>query len=164
VKRGGGEHEDLAVQRQADALWHFAAMLERLEWNGRSRRPEAERLHDRRRALVAVFSDLLDGGEAIVPLLRGLRARRHDVVVFHVLDGDELRLPMDAPTRFEGLEGTVQLVVDPRAVRGAYLEALGRFLAVIEKGCREGDISYQRVDTSRPPSEPLLDFLRARRR
>src|SRR5262249_30031031 len=114
----------------------------------------------RRRALVVLLSDLLDGGEGVVPLLRGLRARRHDVVVFHVLDGAGRPLPLEAPTRFEGMEGPEELLADPRAIRAGYLEAIGRFLDGLRRGCLEGDVGYQLVDTGRPPSEVLLEFLR----
>ena len=71
-------------------------------------------------------ADLLDGGERVVPLLRGLRARHHDVVVFQVLDGDELRLPLEGPTRFEGMEGPEELLADPPAIRAGYREVAGR--------------------------------------
>ena len=118
----------------------------------------------RRRSLVVVLSDLLDGGEAVVPLLRGLAARRHDVALFQVLDGDELRLPFSEEARFEAIEGSERLTADPRAIRAGYLAAIGGFLAGIERGCREGAIAYQLVDTSRRPAEVLLDFLRARQR
>jgi uncharacterized protein (DUF58 family) len=152
---------------RAGHLVEVLATLERLEAAGAT---DLARAVDyvssvaRRRALVVVLSDLLDGGEAVVPLLRGLSARRHDVVVMQVLDGDELRLPFAEEARFEGIEGGERLTADPRAIRAGYLQALGGFLSGIERGCREGAIAYQLVDTSRRPAEVLLDFLRARQR
>ena len=119
----------------------------------------------RRRSLIVLFSDVLDTGvETTVRLLRGLRARRHDVALFHVLDGDELRLPFEGPTRFEGMEGPSELLADPRAVRGEYLAAVNRFVEGCRRGCAEGDVQYLLVDTARPPSEVLLSFLRERSR
>jgi uncharacterized protein (DUF58 family) len=124
-----------------------------------------------RRALVIVFSDLLDvvgdesGGAGYLEaarLLRGLRARRHDVALFHVLDGDELRLPFDEPSRFEGMEDARQLYADPRAIRRQYLAEVERFVAGCRRACAEGDVAYHLVDTSLPPSLTLLDFLRHR--
>lgn len=119
----------------------------------------------RRRGLIVLVSDLLDTGvETTVRLLRGLRARRHDVVLFHVLDGDELRLPFEGPTRFEGVEDRAELLADPRAIREEYLAAVGRFIDGCRRGCAEGDIAYHLVDTARPPAEVLLGFLRERQR
>ena len=118
----------------------------------------------RRRALILVFTDLLETGYEAVRLLRGLRARRHDVALFHVLDGDELRLPFEEPTVFEGMEDARELLADPRTVRRDYLAAIQEFLDGVRRGCAEGDVSYHLVDTSRPPSEVLLGFLRDRAR
>jgi uncharacterized protein (DUF58 family) len=118
----------------------------------------------RRRSLIILFTDLLEAGPRAVHLLRGLRARRHDVVVFHVLDRDELELPFDEMTLFEGIEDDRALLADPRAIRGEYVAALGRFLEECRRGCAEGRVEYHLVDTSRPPATVLLDFLRGRGR
>ncbi len=46
-------------------------------------------------------------------------SRGHDVLVFHVLDDDELDFPFNGPTRFEGLELPEQLALQsPGAARG----------------------------------------------
>jgi len=116
----------------------------------------------RRRSLLILFSDLLETGEAAVRLLRGLRARQHDVVLFHVLDGDELRLPFEGPCVFEGIEDGREVYADPGAVRREYLAAVEQFVSACRRGCAEGDVAYHLVDTSRPPSRVLLEFLRAR--
>ena len=55
------------------------------------------------------------------PVLRSglemLRHRKHDVLVFHVLDDDEVTFPFAGATRFEGMEELPSLVCDPRALR-----------------------------------------------
>jgi uncharacterized protein (DUF58 family) len=130
----------------------------------------------RRRSLILVFSDLLETGvddpladdascggrSGAIRLLRGLRARGHDVALFHVLDGDELRLPFEEASLFEGVEDRRELYADPRAVRREYLAAISRFVDGCRRGCSEGDVSYQLVDTSRAPSLVLLEFLQGR--
>lgn len=118
----------------------------------------------RRRSLIVLLSDLLETGYTAVHLLRGLKARHHDVVLFHVLDGDELRLPFDRPMEFEGMEDDRRVVVDPEQVRAQYLEEIHGFTEACRKSCAEGDVEYHLVDTSRPPSAVLLDFLQARAR
>src|SRR5579871_2276661 len=86
-----------------------------------------------RRALVIVISDLLatfapEGRNQTRPLLRGLRARKHDVVVFHVLDHDELTLPFEGTTMFESMEDDRRLLAEPADVRRAYLAEVERFV------------------------------------
>ena len=55
--------------------------------------------------------------------LKLLRQHGHDVLVFHVLDDDELDFPFNGPTRFEGLELDEHLNCNPRALREGYLRS-----------------------------------------
>jgi uncharacterized protein (DUF58 family) len=112
-----------------------------------------------RRALIILFSDLLGTGDEVRHLLRGLRARKHDVVVFHLLDKDELTLPFEGTTIFESMEDTQKLVADPGDVRKAYLSELGKFIEGYRTTLREGDVEYHLVDTSEAPADALLRFL-----
>jgi uncharacterized protein (DUF58 family) len=112
-----------------------------------------------RRALVVVFSDLLGTQNDVRHLLRGLRARKHDVVVFHLLDKDELTLPFEGTTIFESMEDEQKLVADPGDVRKAYLAEVAKFIDGYRTGLSEGDCEYHLVDTSTPPAEVLLRFL-----
>src|SRR5262249_44707347 len=87
------------------------------------------------RGLVVLFSDLLVDRE---PLFRGLERlchRRHDLIVFHVLDDDELTFPFVGSTRFEGMEQLPTLLCDPRSLRDGYLEALEEYLVEVRRGC-----------------------------
>jgi uncharacterized protein (DUF58 family) len=112
-----------------------------------------------RRSLIVLFSDLLGSDDSVRHLLRGLRARKHDVVVFHLLDGDELTLPFEGTTIFESMEDDRKLLADPGAVRKAYLKELDRFVDEYRVGLAEGDVEYHLVDTARVPAEVLLEFL-----
>jgi hypothetical protein len=106
-----------------------------------------------------LFSDLLGTGNDVRHLLRGLRARKHDVVVFHLLDKDELTLPFEGTTIFESMEDDQKLLADPGEVRKAYLAELDKFVDGYRTALREGDVEYQLVDTSLPPAEVLVRFL-----
>jgi uncharacterized protein (DUF58 family) len=112
-----------------------------------------------RRALVVLFSDLLGTSDEVRHLLRGLRARKHDVVVFHLLDKDELTLPFEGTTIFESMEDEQKLVADPGDVRKAYLAEIARFIESYRTSLREGDVEYHLVDTSEAPSDVLVRFL-----
>src|SRR5262249_25482764 len=70
-------------------------------------------LSQRRRSLIVILSDLLDPSPEIPALLRRLRAQRHDVAVFHVLDKDELELPFDGVQLFQSMEDDRRLLADP---------------------------------------------------
>ena len=62
---------------------------------------------------MVLISDLLVERPGLFKGLKLLRQRGHDVLVFHVLDDDELDFPFTGPTRFEGLELPEHLTLQP---------------------------------------------------
>jgi uncharacterized protein (DUF58 family) len=118
----------------------------------------------RGRSLAILVSDLFDTSEDGLNLLRHLRARRHHVVLFHLLHPDELVFPFGEVTLFESLEDDARILVDPAGVRASYLEHLGAWLEELRRSCEEVEIDYQRVSTAEPLEEVLLRFLRSERR
>ena len=148
-------------------LKHVAESMASVALRGESGPPAllhrlAEEL--RRRGLVVVLSDLFFPAPVLLEGLRHLRHRGHEVLVFHLLDPDELEFPFDDATRFEGLEGRPELLADPRPLRAGYLDALGAFLREVEVGCQEARVEYVRVDTQVPPAVTLARTLNQRQR
>src|SRR3954465_2352708 len=78
-----------------------------------------------KRGMVVLISDLLDDPERVVRGLKHLQFRGIDVIVFHVLDPDEIEFPFEHATRFEDLESEREVLAVPSAVRKHYLEAMG---------------------------------------
>ncbi len=114
------------------------------------------------RGLVAVFSDFLCDREPLFKGLEMLRHRRHDVMVFHVLDDDELLFPFSGMTKFEGLEEMPDLLCDPKALREGYLEVLEEYLVEVRRGCTRIGIDYNLIRTSDYLDAVLSRFLFAR--
>ena len=81
-----------------------------------------------RRGLVVVISDLFDDPDHILMGLRHFRHKRHEVIVFHVMDEAELTFPFRDSALFEGLEGTGEILTEPRAIRRAYLDQVEAFI------------------------------------
>jgi len=111
------------------------------------------------RGLVVLFSDLLCDREPLFKGLEMLRHRKHDVMVFHVMDDDELLFPFGGMTRFEGLEDQPHLLCDPRALRDGYLEALEEYLTEVRRGCTRMGVEYHLVRTSDYLDAVLSRFL-----
>ncbi|MEZ6184863.1 MAG: DUF58 domain-containing protein [Planctomycetota bacterium] len=116
----------------------------------------------KRKGLVILISDLLDEPEKVLSGLRHFRHRRHEVIVFHVLDVAERTFPFNAMTRFEGLEALGHVICDPGALRAAYLEELEQFMGEIRHGCRTDRIDYVPLDTSQPLDVALTSYLATR--
>jgi len=112
-----------------------------------------------RRGLMILISDLLTDREGLFQGLRLLRSRGHDVMVFHVLDDDELDFPFNGPVRFEGLEFSEQLRCNPRALREGYLAALGAYLEEVRHGCSQHNVDYALLRTSQPLDAALAAYL-----
>ena len=91
-----------------------------------------------------------------------LRHRRHDVMVFHVMDDDELTFPFGGMTRFEGMEELPNLLCDPKALREGYLEVLEEYLTEVRRGCTKMGVDYSLVRTSDYLDAVLSRFLHAR--
>lgn len=112
-----------------------------------------------RRGMMILVSDLLTDPQDTLRGLRLLRQRGHDVMVFHVMDDEELDFPFTGPTRFDGLESEDFLNCNPRALRDGYMEALNEFLGVIRKGCAGNTIDYALIRTSQPLDAALASYM-----
>ena len=112
-----------------------------------------------RRGMMILVSDLLSDRQELVRGLKLLRKRGHDVMVFHVMDDDELDFPFKGSTRFEGLEGSETIRCNPRSLRDGYLSALQEFLAEIRRGCSNNICDYDLIRTSQPLSAVLAAYL-----
>jgi uncharacterized protein (DUF58 family) len=114
------------------------------------------------RGMVVVLSDFLVDREPLIKGLELLCQRRHDILVFHILDDDEMTFPFNGTTRFEGMEELPHLLCDPRALRDGYLEALEEYLVEVRRGCTRLGIDYQLVRTGDYLDAILTRFLRYR--
>jgi uncharacterized protein (DUF58 family) len=147
---------------------HLDALIQALDTSRPRAKTDLERILRRvaetvgSRGMIILISDLLADREPLFRGLEMLRHRRHDVLVFHVLDDDEMSFPFSGTTRFEGMEELPQLLCDPRALRDGYLEALEAYLVEVRRGCAGQGIDYALVKTGDPLDAVLAKFLHHR--
>ena len=122
----------------------------------------AERV--RRRGLIIVISDLLADPAEVLRGLKHFRHRKHEVIVFHLLDHEELTFPFTRMTVFRDLETNERLSVDPNSIRREYLQAMREFLKEYKQGCYESNIDYLSVDPSVPFDLCLTSYLAKRQK
>jgi len=120
----------------------------------------AERL--KKRGVVLILSDLFDNVEAMLAGLKHFRHRRHDVILFHILDAAEIDFPFSHPTLFKGLEQLPEVMADPRSLRRAYLDEFHKFQQAVKSGCRSCQIDYQLMRTDQPLDIALSTYLASR--
>jgi uncharacterized protein (DUF58 family) len=113
----------------------------------------------KRRGLVLVISDLLDQPEEVMRGLKQLRSRGSDVMVFHLLDKDELQFPFKEPSLFQDLEEDLRLLADPEVIRSAYLETIQALIEDYRASCASNLIDYSLFDTSIGLDRALVRYL-----
>jgi hypothetical protein len=118
----------------------------------------------KRRGLIILISDLLDKPEEVTKGLKQLRSRGSEVIVFHLLDRDELEFPFKEPSLFQDMEDELSLLADPEAIRQAYLETMEALIDEYRQACVSHRIDYSLFDTSVALDRALVKYLRWRQR
>ncbi len=117
-----------------------------------------------RRGILALVSDFYEEPDTVTQAVVPLRARGHDVIVFHVLDPAELTFPFQDPAGFEDLETGEQIPVVPAKLREDYRRLVRVHLDELERRFVGAGIDYRVMDTSEPLDRALFAYLVARER
>lgn len=118
----------------------------------------------RRKGICVLVSDFYEEPDAIMEAVVPLRARGHDVIVFHVLDPAEQDFPFEDASGFEDMETGEQIPVIPEKLRDEYRTLLQGHLKEIEDRFAGSGIDYAVLDTSAPLDMALFRYLSARER
>jgi uncharacterized protein (DUF58 family) len=141
--------------------------LEKLEPQGETKISDSfHRLAERitRRGLVIVFSDFLDDPAAIVGGLSHFRHKKHEVLLFHILDPDEESFPFHDFLEFEDLETGQRVPAHGRLVGERYRKRFAEFRNELQRRCAEQGIEYAPLYTDKPIERALLEYLAKRSR
>jgi uncharacterized protein (DUF58 family) len=122
----------------------------------------AERI--KRRGLIIILSDLFDDPDEVMMGLKHFRHKKHEVIVFHILDPAEREFPFEGSSIFRDLETGEELPVDPEELKIVYKKRLADFLDNYKRKCRQNLIDYLPVDTSTPFDLVLTSYLAKRKR
>jgi uncharacterized protein (DUF58 family) len=122
----------------------------------------AERI--KRRGLIIVLSDLLDNQQDVLNALKHFRHRKHEVIVFHILDPMEKSFAFENDAMFFDIETGHRIPVQPWHIRSEYQSAVSDFLESFKRGCRENRIDYAPMDTDQPFDDALFRYLAMRKK
>ena len=118
----------------------------------------------KRRGLIVLISDLLDDPKGVAKGLKQLRSRGSDIIVFQLLDRDELQFPFKELSVFEDMEQELSLMADPKAIRSVYLKTLAALLDEYRHTCFSQRIDYVLMDTSLELDRAMVRYLTWRRK
>ena len=114
------------------------------------------------RGVVIVISDLLVDLDSFYRSLGRLQHNGHEVLVFQVLDADEIELPFGDSVLFKDIEGTEQLFAEPWAFRKAYKAAMEQFIDETGRRCRSAGVDHLLLKTSDDLGLALSHYLHGR--
>ena len=117
-----------------------------------------------KKSLVILISDMLEDEEQTIKTLQQLRAMGNEVIVFHVLDNQELYFNFNESSEFIDMETGETHLTSPQAIRNAYLDNLQRYLDECRKKCQSSGVDYCLLDTSQPLDKALASYLTRRTR
>ncbi len=116
----------------------------------------------RRRGLVVIVSDFYESPETIVRTIEPLRFHGNEVVLFHILDPQEIRPVLGEPAIFVDMETKQQMEVTPDYARKEYRGKMAAHIAELGERSRGAGLDYFLLETDRPLDAALREYLAIR--
>ncbi|MDG2090156.1 MAG: DUF58 domain-containing protein [Gammaproteobacteria bacterium] len=117
------------------------------------------REHVKKRGLVAVISDFYCDPEALMAYVRPLALHGQDVIMFHLLDPDELNPNIKESTLYEDMESGELIEVDPVFMKQDYPQRIKAHIAAIEKTAKGMNADHVMLNTNDPLDRALHSYL-----
>jgi uncharacterized protein (DUF58 family) len=118
----------------------------------------------KRRGLVILLSDLFDEPDVVIKSLRSFRARKHEILVFQILDLAEYTFPFYKSAIFYDLESGDELVIQPSMIRESYQKRFAKLLNKYRHKLLESYIDYEVLYTNTTYDKALFSYLQKRQR
>lgn len=116
----------------------------------------------RKRGLIILISDLLDDPLLVIKALRSFRYRKHEILVFHIVDSKEYEFSFDKAALFHDLEDGSEMVIEPSMIRASYQKKFKDLLQFYRQQLLEAHIDYETIFTTTPYDRALFSYLQKR--
>ena len=116
----------------------------------------------RRRGLVIVISDFYETPERIIRTIEPLQFHGNEVVLFHVLDPQEIRPDIGEPAIFVDLETREEMEITPEYTRNDYRQKIGAHIAALRDRAQGAGMDYYLLVTDQPLDGALREYLSIR--
>jgi uncharacterized protein (DUF58 family) len=148
------KHFDMVLhtldQAKAERPGHLSAPLHKM----------AE--HFKRKGILLLISDFYDEPDAILDAIKPLKFLGNDLIVFHVLDPQEINFDYEDASAFEDLESREQVPVVPQSFRDQYRSLIQEHISALRTKFSEQRIDYAVINTSEPLDHALFSYLSSR--
>ena len=115
-----------------------------------------------RRGIAIVISDFYEEPEKIVHAIEPLRFHGNDVVLFHILDPEEIRPVLKGPSLLVDLETDQQIEVIPEYTKTTYRAKMEAHIEQLRSRTRGAGMDYRLLATDQPLDEALREYLSLR--
>src|SRR6185369_16513401 len=117
-----------------------------------------------RRGLVVVMSDFYADPEVIIKTVEPLRFRGNEIILFHMLDPQEIKPKFKEPVLLVDMENAAHaLEVSPEYARNEYRRRIDAHVEALSSKARGAGLEYFLMNTSRPLDEGLREYLSVRK-
>jgi len=117
----------------------------------------------KKRGLIIIISDLMDKQSEVVKAIKALRAKKNEVIVFHILDRKEMDFMFSKPTIFIDLETKEKLAVEPSVIKQYYKRAILELIKGYRENFLENNIDYITAITDEPFNKALYRYFYKRK-
>jgi uncharacterized protein (DUF58 family) len=116
----------------------------------------------KRRGIVLIVSDFWESPESIIRAIEPLRYRGNEVVLFHVLDPEDVRPKLNRPSILVDIETKQELEVTPDYTKKEYREKIDAHLTDLRNRTLAAGMGYYLLITDRPLDSALREYLTLR--
>src|ERR1700745_509620 len=115
-----------------------------------------------RRGIAVVISDFYENPEKIIAHLAPLRFRGNEVILFQVLDPQEIRPALNEPAILVDLENNHRIEVIPEYTKTAYRTKIDAHVEQLRSRARAAGMDYHLLVTTQPLDLALREYLTLR--
>jgi uncharacterized protein (DUF58 family) len=116
----------------------------------------------KRRGIVLIVSDFWESPESIVKTIEPLRFHGNEVVLFHVLDPEDVRPKLNGQALLVDLETNAEMKVTPDYAKKEYRQKIEGHIADLRSRTQSAGMSYCLLMTDRPLDAALREYLTLR--
>lgn len=115
-----------------------------------------------RRGLVAVISDFYAAPEAVIRTMEPLAFRGNEVILFQILDPEEIAPTLREPSLLIDMESGESMEVSPEYTRTEYRQKIDAHIEALREAAKRSGLDYFLLRTDRPLDEALREYLTVR--